>query len=179
MAFDTAGYHTYLNQALAEQDDENIFFGGMGNSQALRLAGMVALFPHPFASVRDAPAGNLLLRSGLGLWSAYALEINPTVGYLALTPVVDNNYSDADAAFYRAAAAEDVDALAAYAARWPQDRNIEEAAALLFELGLAAGASVEQLLQAVRLGLAVRAEQRRMEYVASFAVPLYQGERQG
>lgn len=179
MAFGTAGYHTYLNEALAGGAEEDIRFA----NTALPISGMVALFPQPFeqpaaeaAEAAEAPEEGLLLRSGLGLWSAYALEINPSRGYLALAPVMDSNYSAADAAFYRAAAAEDAEGLRAYARKWPADRNVEEAAARLFDIGARQGFPVQEQLDAVRLGLAITPERRRMEYVAGFALPLFAGE---
>ena len=187
MAFGTAGYHTYLNEALAGGVEEDIRFA----DTVLPISGMVALFPQPFAQPAaeadeaadaaeapeaEAPEEGLLLRSGLGLWSAYALEINPSRGYLALTPVVDSNYSAADAAFYRAAAAEDAEGLRAYARKWPADRNVEEAAARLFHIGARQGFPVQEQLDAVRLGLAITPERRRMEYVAGFALPLFAAE---
>lgn len=187
MTFGTAGYHTYLNEALAEGAEQDIRFA----DTALPISGMVALFPQPFeqpaaeadeaadaaeAPEAEAPEEGLLLRSGLGLWSAYALEINPSRGYLALTPVVDSNYSAADAAFYRAAAAADAEGLRAYARKWPADRNMEEAAARLFDIGARQGFPVREQLDAVRLGLAITPERRRMEYVAGFVLPLFAGE---
>lgn len=174
MTFGIAGYHTYLNEELAgreENAEQDIRFGGTG----LPISGMVALFPQPFEQPAATEQG-LLLRSGLGLWSAYGLEINPSRGYLALTPLVDSNHSAADAAFYRAAAAEDAEGLRAYTRKWPADRNVEEAAARLFDIGVREGFAVQEQLDAVGLGLAVTAERRRMEYVAGFALPLFAGE---
>lgn len=172
MTFGTAGYHTYLNADLARDAGEDIRFG----DTTLPISGMVALFPQPFEQPADAPAQALLLRSGLGLWSAYALEINPSRGYLALAPLVDSNYSAADAAFYRAAAADDAEGLRAYTRKWPADRNVEEAAARLFDIGARQGFPVREQLDAVHLGLAVTPERRRMEYVARFARALFAGE---
>ncbi len=168
MTFNTAGYHTYLNQELAIGASADIRFG----DTALSVSDMVAMFPQPFDDSDDG----LLLRSGLGLWACYALEINPGRGYLALTPVLDGNYSEADAAFYRAAAAADAEGLRAYAAAWPKDRNIEEAAARLFDIGVREGFTVAAQLDTVGLGLAVTPAPRRMEYVGAFALGLFQGE---
>ena len=180
MTFGTAAYHTYLNQEIAEAlgkpagDVEDIAFG---SPPALGLSGMVALFPQPFEDPPEDPGTDWLLRSGLGLWSAYNLEINPTAGYLALTPQKDSNYSEADAGFYAAAAAEDVDALLAYTERWPEDRNIEEAAGLMFGLGLEAGMPDEAQMRTVAIGLSVTPEPRKTHYVSSFAFPLFNSER--
>lgn len=189
LAFGTSGYHTFVNAAMATRLGESdggladIRFGG---PDGLPLSGMVALFPQPFTAPEPPPDDQaappppapepLLLRSGLGLWSAYRLEINPSQSYLALTPVVDSNHSEADAAFYRAAATKDADGLRAYAARWPEDRNIEEAAARIFAIGLETGAGVEAQMAAVALGLRQTPEARRMGYVANFAFPLFGGD---
>lgn len=204
LAFGTSGYHTFVNAALATRLGEpdgglaDLRFGG---PDGLPLSGMVALFPQPFTEPEPPPDDQaapppdeaapppddqaappppepapLLLRSGLGLWSAYRLEINPSQGYLALTPVVDSNHSEADAAFYRAAATKDADGLRTYATRWPEDRNIEEAAARIFAIGLETGAGVEAQMAAVALGLRQTPEARRMGYVANFAFPLFGGE---
>lgn len=197
LAFGTGGHHTFINAELATALDEPD--GGardirFGSADGLGLSGMTALFPQPFtAADEDAPAADeesqpadaeppppppepLLLRSGLSLWAAYALEINPLQGYLALTPMVESNYSAADAAFYRAAATKDVAALYAYAAAWPEDRNIEEAAGRLFAIGLENGAGVAEQMRAVALGLGATPESRRMNYVAEFAAPLFGGD---
>ena len=177
MTFGTAGYHTYLNQPIAERlgepagDVDDIAFGA---PPALGLSGMVALFPQPF----DDPPADLdvewLLRSGLGLWSAYRLEINPNAGYLALTPQKDSNYSEADAAFYAAAAAEDIPALKAYTKTWPEDRNVEEAAGRWFDIGLRSGHPDNAQMEAVATGLSVTPERRKTHYVSGFRVPLVQ-----
>ena len=199
LAFGTGGHHTFINAELATALDEpdggarDIRFGG---ADGLGLSGMTALFPQSFAdedAPEEAPAATeesqpanaeppppppepLLLRSGLSLWAAYALEINPLQGYLALTPMVESNYSAADAAFYRAAATKDVAALYAYADAWPEDRNIEEAAGRLFAIGLENGAGVAEQMRAVALGLGATPESRRMNYVAEFAAPLFGGD---
>ena len=179
MTFGTAGYHTYLNQPIAERlgkpagDVDDIAFGA---PPALGLSGMVALFPQPF----DDPPADLdvewLLRSGLGLWSAYRLEINPNAGYLALTPQKDSNYSEADAAFYAAAAAEDIPALKAYTETWPEDRNVEEAAGRWFDVGLRGGLSDDAQMEAVATGLSVTPERRKTHYVSGFVFPLFNSD---
>lgn len=201
LAFGTSGHHTVVNAALTnvagatDGGARDIRFGG---DDGPGLSGMTALFPQPFVTAKafataenagskqppeatdaDGARGSaepLLVRSGLSLWSAYRLEINPLQGYLALTPTMESNYSAADAAFYRAAAANDAAALRAYAAAWPDDRNIKEAADRLFAIGLKAGASVEEQLRAVAFGLSATPKARRMRYVADFAGPLFAGE---
>ena len=179
MSFGTAGYHTYLDQEIAERlgkpagDVDGIAFGAPGT---LGLSGMAALFPQPFDDAPEGLGEEWLLRSGLSLWSAYRLEINPTVGYLALTPQRDSNYSEADAVFYAAAAAEDVAALRAYTETWPEDRNIEEAAGRMFGIGLESGASDEDQMAAVAIGLSVTPERRKTHYVSGFVFPLFNSE---
>ena len=179
MTFGTAGYHTYLNQEIAERlgkplgDLDGISFGA---SAGLALSGMVALFPQPFDEPPDALDEEWLLRSGLGLWSAYRLEINPNAGYLALTPQMDSKYSEADAAFYAAAAVEDVGGLRAYTERWAEDRNVEEAAGRMFDIGLGSGLPVEAQMKAVAIGLTVTPEPRKTHYVSRFAFPLFNSD---
>ena len=110
MAFSTVGYHSYVNAATAQAlghpsgDVPDIHFG-LGD-QRVALSGMAALFPVDF---KDDPrfSPGWLVVPGLSLWTAYRLEINPAQGYLALEPVRDSNYSEADFAFYSAAAARD------------------------------------------------------------------------
>lgn len=175
MTFGTAGYHTYLNQRIAEGlgkpggDVDHISFG---TPPALGLSGMVALFPQPFDEPPEDLGTEWLLRSGLGLWSGYRLEINPSAGYLALTPQRDSNYSEADAAFYAAAAAEDIPALKAYTEEWPEDRNVEEAAGRWFDIGLRSGSPDEAQMEAVATGLSVTPERRKTHYVSGFVFPL-------
>ena len=129
MAFNTAGYHSYINAETATEpghpsgDLPDIHFG-LGD-QRVALSGMAALFPADFKNdPRFSP--DWLVVPGLSLWTAYRLEINPAQGYLALEPVRNSNYSEADFAFYSAAAAGDRGALRAYlqqnprTATWPR-----------------------------------------------------------
>lgn len=179
MMFGTAGYHTYLNQEIAEglgRPAGNVDGIAFGAPPALGLSGMVALFPQPFDDPPESLDAEWLLRSGLGLWSAYRLEINPSAGYLALTPQRDSNYSEADAAFYAAAAAADVAALRAYTETWPEDRNIEEAAGRWFDIGLRSGLPDEAQMEAVATGLTVTPERRKTHYVSGFAGPLFNSD---
>ena len=179
MSFGTAGYHTYVDQEIAERlgkppgDVDDVAFGA---PPSLGLSGMVALFPQPFDDPPEGLNEEWLLRSGLGLWSAYRLEINPSAGYLALTPQKDSNYSEADAAFYAAAAAEDLPALRAYTQTWPEDRNIEEAAGRMFDIGLRGGAPDEDQMAVVAIGLSVTPERRKTHYVSGFVFPLFNSE---
>ena len=197
LAFGTAGYHSFVNAAIADRPAEpdggvsDIRFAG---AQGLPLSGMAALFPRafepparPVATEGEEepepppdPAAELgapvLVRSGMSLWAGYRVEINPARGYFALTAQVETNYSQADADYYRAAALRDAEELRAYAARWPEDRNRTEAAGLLFEIGLEQGFEVAAQLDAVRLGLDATDERRRLDYVSDFVFPLAGGE---
>ena len=96
MAFNTAGYHSYINAETAgalgypSGDVPDLFFGA--GDQRLGLSGMAALYPVDFAeNPRLSP--DWLVVPGLSLWTAYRLEINPVQGYLALGPVRNSNYS--------------------------------------------------------------------------------------
>ena len=116
--------------------------------------------------------GDVLLRSGLSLLSAYEWELNHVLGYVTLTRLVDSNRSEADARFYAAAADRDATALHGYLDGWPADRNVEEAARLLFDLGLESGASAEEQLRVIDYGLAVNEDRRHMEYAMGFLAGL-------
>ena len=110
MAFNTAGYHSYINDRTAaglghpSGDVPDIHFGT--GDRRVGLSGMAALYPVDFWDDPRFSPGWLVV-PGLSLWTAYRLEINPAQGYLALEPVRNSNYSEADFAFYSAAAAED------------------------------------------------------------------------
>ncbi len=116
--------------------------------------------------------GDVLLRSGLSLLSAYEWELNPALGYAALTRLVDSNWSEADARFYAAAADRNGAALRSYLDAWPADRNVEEAVRLLFDLGVESGASAQEQLRVIDYGLAVNEDRRKMEYVMQFLAGL-------
>ena len=180
MAFNTAGYHSYINAALAGAlgypygDVPDLHFGA--GEQRVPLSGMAALYP---ANFFDDPelSSDWLVVPGLSLWSAYRLEINPLKGYLALAPVVDSNYSEADFEFYTAAANEDRDALRAYHQNNPQDRNVSEAAELLFTLGLEQGASVDEQMEAVDYRLNATLERMKAGWLTEEVIqPLFAAE---
>ena len=61
---------------------------------------MAALYPVDFGE-NPRLSSDWLLVPGLSLWTAYRLEINPVQGYLALEPIRNSNYSEADFAFIR------------------------------------------------------------------------------
>lgn len=176
MAFNTAGYHSYINAALAGGlgypfgDVPDIDFGT--GEQRVALSGMAALFPADF-SVDPALASDWLVVPGLSLWTAFRLEINPLQGYLALEPVVNSNYSDADFEFYTAAVNRDREALRSYHKTNPDDRNVAEAAELMFALGLEEDAPVEEQMEAVNYRLTATIERMRSDWLTQTIEPLF------
>ncbi len=180
LAFDTTGYHSYLNADVAgalgrpSGDVSGIFFGA--GDQRLQLSGMAALFPADFSESPQL-SSDWLLVPGLSLWTAYRLEINPVQGYLALAPVVNSNYSEADFAFYSAAAARDRGALRTYLEENPEDRNVAEASQTLFALGLEEGASVEEQMEAVNWRLSATLERIKAEWMTATAGSLFMSEQ--
>ena len=179
MAFGTAGYHSYINAEIAGDlghpfgDVPEIDFGG--GDRRVGLSGMAALFPADF---RDDPRFDpgWLVVPGLSLWTAYRLEINPAQGYLALEPVRNSNYSEADFAFYSAAAAKDRSELKAYLRENPVDRNVAEAAEVLFALGLEDNASVEEQMEAVEYRLTATLERMKADWLGRTALGLHFSE---
>ena len=179
MAFNTAGYHSYVNAEKATAlghpsgDLPDIHFG-VGD-QRVSLSGMAALFPVDF---KDDPrfSPDWLVVPGLSLWTAYRLEINPAQGYLALEPVRDSNYSEADFAFYSAAAAGDRGKLQVYLRENPEDRNVAEAAEVLFGLGLEENASVEEQMEAVDYRLSATLERMKSDWLGGTALGLHFSE---
>ena len=179
MAFNTAGYHSYINAQVAGDlghpsgDLPDIDFGA--GDRRVSLSGMAALFPADF---RDDPRfrPGWLVVPGLSLWTAYRLEINPAQGYLALEPVRNSNYSEADFAFYSAAAAEDRGELQAYLRENPEDRNVAEAAEVLFALGLEDSASVEEQMDAVEYRLSATLERMKADWLGQTALGLHFSE---
>ena len=176
MAFNTAGYHSYINAALAGGlgypfgDVPDIEFGT--GEQRVALSGMAALFPADF-SEDPALASDWLVVPGLSLWTAFRLEINPLQGYLALEPVVNSNYSDADFEFYTAAVNRDREALRSYHKTNPDDRNVAEAAELMFALGLEEDAPVEEQMEAVNYRLTATIERMRSDWLTRTIEPLF------
>ena len=179
MAFNTAGYHSYINAALAGGlgypfgDVPDIYFGA--GDQRVPLSGMAALFPADFYQDEEL-SSDWLIVPGLSLWTAFRLEINPLQGYLALEPVVNTNYSEADFEFYSAAVNRDREALRSYHRSNPEDRNVAEAAELLFALGLEQGASVEEQMEAVDYRLAATLERMKSEWLKQTLEPLFIAE---
>lgn len=179
MAFNTAGYHSYVNAETAAAlghpsgDLPNVHFGA--GDQRVGLSGMAALFPADFTdNPRLSP--DWLVVPGLSLWTAYRLEINPAQGYLALEPVRDSNYSEADFAFYSAAAAGDRGKLQAYMRENPEDRNVAEAAEALFGRGLEENASVEEQMEAVDYRLSATLERMKSDWLGGTALGLHFSE---
>ncbi len=179
MAFNTAGYHSYVNDRTASElghpsgDVPDIYFGA--GDQRIGLSGMAALYPVGFGdNPRLSP--DWLVVPGLSLWTAYRLEINPLQGYLALEPVRNSNYSEADFAFYSAAAAKDRSGLQAYLLENPEDRNVAEAAEVLFALGLEENAPVADQMEAVEYRLSATLERIKADWLGQVAGGLFGSE---
>ena len=132
----------------------------------------VTIPPWFVANKPDEPPGRLLLVSGLSLVSAFRWELNPNEGFVAITRLVDSNYSEADARFYQAATDRDVSLLRAYLQDYGDDRNVEEAVQLLFDLELEQDPSAETMLEVVDYGLNVTEDRRKFLYVFDFMVAL-------
>ena len=180
MAFNTAGYHSYVNAEIAGDlghppgDLPDLSFGAA--DQRVGLSGMAALYPADFRGDPRFDPGWLVV-PGLSLWTAYRLEINPVQGYLALEPVRNSNYSQADFAFYSAAAAKDRGELQAYLRANPEDRNVAEAAEILFALGLEDNASIEQQMEAVEYRLSATLERMKADWLGQTALGLHFSEQ--
>ena len=180
LAFDTTGYHSYINADVAAAlerpsgDVPGIFFGA--GDQRMQLSGMAALFPADF-SENPGASPDWLLVPGLSLWTAYRLEINPVQGYLALAPVVNSNYSEADFAFYSAAVAKDRGALRTYLEENLEDRNVAEAAQTLFKLGLEEDASAAEQMEAVNWRLSATLERMKADWITGTVGSLFMSEQ--
>lgn len=197
MKLETAGYHTFIdmesgadasvfwgtNDALSvsdmvamyafdfvdrwEQDYETAFEEQQANEEAA-TAQNVELPKQFIAHKPDYPDGDVSLVSGLGLLSAYRLQLNHHEGLLGLTSVVNSNYSQADAQFYSAATAQDVSLLRAYLKENPTDRNVEEAVSMGFDLSIEESPDATDILSMLEYGLAVNEERRKFQYVYGF-----------
>ena len=119
---------------------------------------------------------NILIRSGLSLLSAYKFEVNASQNYVAFSRFKDSNFSDADFDFYTAASSRDYEGLVSYFAEHNGDRNIEEAAGILFDLGMDQNRSFGEQFQAVQFGLTAVKERRKTDYIAGFLGAIYAPE---
>ena len=197
MKFETAGYHTYIdlesgadanvfwgsNEALSlsdmvamyaqdfvaqwEEDYETAFAQQKTFEEAAR-AQNVELPSQFIAHKPDYPDGDVTLVSGLGLLSAYRFQLNHHEGTLGLTSVVNSNYSEADAEFYRAARAQDIRLLREYLKENPTDRNVEEAVSMGFDLSIEETPDATDILSMLDYGLAVNEERRKFQYMYGF-----------
>lgn len=131
------------------------------------------VFPEEFAVQRpDQPSSDVLLVAGLSVLSGYRIVLDHRQGFLGLTRTVNSNYKETDHQFYMATSADDVEKLFSFLEENPKDRNVEEAVADIFELGLESGASVERQLEAVKFGQENAGDRRRFKYVADFVFQL-------
>ena len=178
MRFETAGYHTSIRPDVVERAGwpkplQGIYFGQKRPGE-YDISDMVALFPRDLGE--DAPS-DLVMRSGLGLWSGYRLLLDPSHGLLGLTQQVDSNFSQADHDFYVAALAQNRGALKTYLAEHSESRNVIEAAELLYELGLAEGATTEEQMEAAQIRLSQTLTRLKADYLGGVASELYFSEQ--
>ena len=171
MQFDTATYHTRIDQDLAStinyptEEGATVYFS---NGEMERpITDMAALMRVDFQSEDRMNAGQRLA-TGLSLLTGYDLEINPKQGYLALTQVTNSNYRSQDEEFYAALEARDRHALDAFLAAHPADRNVEEAVENRFVLGLEAGDEIEVQMAALEKGVEVTDKGEKFRYLNGF-----------
>ena len=131
------------------------------------------VFPEEFAVRRpDQPSSDVLLVAGLNVLSGYRVVLDHKQGFLGLTRTVNSNYTDADHQFYMATSMDDEEKLFTFLEENPEDRNVEEAVADVFELGLDSDATIERQLEAIQYGLDIASERRKFKYVADFVFQL-------
>ena len=124
------------------------------------------------AKAPDMPSGDVVFVSGLSVLSGYRWVLDQNQGFVGVTRTVNSNYSEADHQFYMAAAAKDDGKLFTYLEENPEDRNVEEAVGLAFNLGLENGAPVERQISTIEYGINVTHERRKFRYVADFVFSL-------
>lgn len=171
MQFDTATYHTRIDQELASNinypvDEQALVY--FSNGEMTRpITDMAALMRTDFQSDDSAHQGQRMA-TGLSLLTGYDLEINPQQGYLALTQVTNSNYRSQDEEFYAALEARDRHALDAFLANHPEDRNVEEVVHHRFILGLEASDSIEVQMAALEKGVHIMDKGERFRYLNDY-----------
>ncbi len=179
MQFDTATYHTRIDQDLAAnihyptEESASVYFSDGETDRP--ITDMAALMRFDFQSSDDTNSG-LKLATGLSLLTGYDLEINPNKGYLALTQVTNSNYRSEDEEFYAALEARDRHALDTFLAEHPTDRNVEEAVQNRFVLGLEASDEIEVQMAALEKGVAITDKGERFRYLNEFVSLAAQAE---
>ena len=198
MVLETDGYHTYVNKLLASAGDsiyighmsQNLRLSGMSALYPIDITQQYADEIVALAafkdSVRKAKAqgqeglpplkliesvpfpDNILIRSGLSLLLAYKFEVNASQNYVAFKRFKDSNFSEADFDFYTAASSKDYEGLVSYFAEHNGDRNIEQAAGILFDLGMDQNRSFGEQFQAVQFGLTAVKDRRKTDYISDF-----------
>lgn len=187
MEFQTAGYHTSIKPEVAANFDlsKDLVIGRVDKTAL--LSSLVAVrkqdLPKP-VTVYGAPAkqgekppviyqqrfpSNRVMKSGLGLWSNYAVEVDANIGFMALTRLVDSLYSEADAAFYQASHAKDWNGLITYINQYPKDRNIEEAVAEAATIGLDTNVSHNDFIAVIKQGAESQKIRSASDYYFGYA----------
>lgn len=116
----------------------------------------------------DQPSSDVLLVTGLSVLVGYRWVMDPYQGFVGITRTLDSNYSEADHQFYMASAARDVDALFSFLEANPKNRNVEEAVAKVFEIGMESGIDADRLVEAIQYGMNVNEERRKFMYVLNY-----------
>ncbi|RLV59883.1 hypothetical protein D5018_09950 [Parashewanella curva] len=187
MELNTVGYHTVIDPEVGNKF--NIIKDiKLGNTDAYAmLSEMVAIRKQtlPEAVVVTQPPQKQgekpkviyqqefpkvrVMKAGLSLWRGYEVEFDPQIGFIALTRVVDNQYSDADAAFYEASYKKSWNKLKAFIDAFPYDRNVEEAVAEMAEVGLATNVSHDDFIQVIDQGAEIQKTRAKASYYFGFA----------
>lgn len=171
MQFDTATYHTRIDQELAttisypSEEGTSVYFSDGVSDRP--ITEMAALMRIDFESDDRTNAGQRLA-TGLSLLTGYDLEINPQRGYLALTQITNSNYRSQDEEFYAAIDAKDRHALDTFLAAHPADRNVEEAVEYRFVYGLEASDDIDVQMAALEKGVDVTDKGERFRYLNGF-----------
>ena len=172
MQFDTATYHTRIDQDLAStinypaEEDATVYFSDGDTERP--ITDMAALMRVDFQSDDRINAGQRLA-TGLSLLTGYDLEINPKTRFsrtthrsrIATLGVRMRN------SMLRLEA-KDRHALDAFLAAHPADRNVEEAVENRFVLGLDAGDEVDVQMAALEKGVEVTDKGERFRYLNGF-----------
>lgn len=120
----------------------------------------------------DQPSSDVLLVTGLSVLIGYRWVLDPYQGFLGVTRTLNNNFSEDDHQFYMALGSSDEEAIFKYLEANPKSRNVEEAVAQFFQLGLQNDTPVDRLVAVLQHGVNVQEERRKFMYVLDYLFPL-------
>lgn len=120
----------------------------------------------------EQPSSDVLLVTGLSVLTGYRWVLDPYQGFVGVTRTLNNNFSEDDHQFYMALASSDEEAIFKYLEANPTSRNVEEAVAQFFQLGLQSGTSADRLVAVLQHGIDVQEERRKFMYVLDYLFPL-------